>query len=88
MRRSASRRAKRKSICRPCQIEQLEDRTLLTAAFTAFIDPNPSPYNGFGTQILPLSTGNVVISSPGDDAGGTDAGAVYLFNGTTGELIS
>ncbi len=88
LRRSASRRAKRKSICRPCQIEQLEDRTLLTAAFTAFIDPNPTPYNGFGTQILPLSTGNVVISSPGDDAGGTDAGAVYLFNGTTGELIS
>lgn len=88
LRRSASPKGKRKAISPRSRIELLEDRTLLTAAFTAFIDPNPSPYNGFGTQILPLSTGNVVISSPGDDAGGTDAGAVYLFNGTTGELIS
>ncbi|MGH7200903.1 MAG: hypothetical protein ACREJB_09880, partial [Planctomycetaceae bacterium] len=35
-----------------------------------------------------MSTGNVVITSPFDDAGGTDAGAVYLFNGATGALIS
>ncbi len=38
--------------------------------------------------MAPLSTGNVVITSPYDDAGGTDAGAVYLFNGATGALIS
>ena len=37
---------------------------------------------------MPLSTGNVVITAPRDDAGGTDAGAVYLFNGATGGLIS
>jgi len=30
----------------------------------------------------------VVITSPYDSAGGTDAGAVYLFNGATGALIS
>src|SRR5205085_1647120 len=30
----------------------------------------------------------VVVTSPYDDAGGTDAGAVYLFNGKTGALIS
>ena len=30
----------------------------------------------------------MVITSPYDDAGGTDAGAVYLFNGSTGALIS
>lgn len=35
-----------------------------------------------------LSTGNVVVTSPFDDAGGSDAGAVYLFNGATGTLIS
>lgn len=35
-----------------------------------------------------LTNGNVVITSPFDDAGGTDAGAVYLFNGVTGSLIS
>lgn len=66
----------------------LENRALLAAAFTEFVDPNPSVDNGFGVEIVPLSTGNVVITSPYDDAGGTDAGAVYLFNGATGELIS
>lgn len=70
------------------QVEYLEDRTLLTAAFSEFVDPNPSVGNFFGDTILPLITGNVVITSPYDDAGGTDAGAVYLFDGATGALIS
>lgn len=35
-----------------------------------------------------MSGGNVVITSPFDDAGGTNAGAIYLFNGKTGALIS
>ena len=38
--------------------------------------------------MVALSTGNVVITSPYDNAGGTGAGAVYLFNGATGALIS
>jgi hypothetical protein len=57
-------------------------------AFPEFIDPNPSAGNGFGTHIVPLNTGNVVITSPRADVGGTDTGAVYLFNGATGALIS
>lgn len=56
--------------------------------FVQFSDPNPSPGNRFGATVLPLSTGNVVITAPLDDAGGPDAGAVYLFNGATGALIS
>ncbi|MFO1006110.1 MAG: cadherin domain-containing protein [Planctomycetaceae bacterium] len=68
-------------------IQGLEQRTLLSA-FTEFVDPNPAWGNEFGQTVLPLSTGNVVVTSPFDDAGGTDAGAVYLFNGATGELIS
>ena len=56
--------------------------------FPEFVDPNPNPGNQFGHSVVPLSTGNVVITSPNDDAGGLNAGAVYLFNGTTGELIS
>ncbi len=68
--------------------ESLEDRTLLAAAFPEFIDPHPASGNQFGAQVVPLTTGNVVITSPYDDAGGTDAGAVYLFNGATGALIS
>lgn len=53
-----------------------------------FIDPNPSLNNQFGHSVVPLATGNVVITAPFDDAGGFNAGAVYLFNGSTGELIS
>ena len=60
----------------------------LAVPFTEFVDPSPSPGNKFGTHVVPLSTGNVVITSPFDDAGGSDAGAVYLFNGATGALIS
>jgi hypothetical protein len=58
-------------------------------AFPEFVDPNPSAGNGFGTTIVALNTGNVVITSPQADIGGvTDCGAVYLFNGSTGALIS
>ena len=69
-------------------VEGLEDRTLLAAAFPEFVDPHPAAGNQFGDTVVALSTGNVVITSPFDDAGGTNAGAVYLFNGATGALIS
>lgn len=65
--------------------EPLEDRRVMAVTF---IDPNPAPGNQFGHSVVALSTGNVVITSPFDDAGGVDAGAVYLFNGSTGALIS
>lgn len=67
--------------------EACEQRILL-AAFSEFVDPHPEVGNGFGDIIVPLRTGNVVIVAPWDDAGGVDAGAVYLFNGSTGKLIS
>jgi Repeat of unknown function (DUF5650)/FG-GAP-like repeat len=67
---------------------QLEDRLTPAAPFPEFIDPNPAPGNRFGITVVALNTGNVVITSPFDDAGGVDAGAVYLFNGATGALIS
>ena len=51
------------------------------------MDPNPTAGDHFGAAVVPLSTGNVVITSPLDDTGGTDAGAVYLFNGATGDLM-
>jgi hypothetical protein len=72
---------------RKLRFEPLEMRRVL-ASFTEFLDPNPAPGNLFGSTVLSLSTGNVVITAPGDDAGGNDAGAVYLFDGGTGNLIS
>jgi hypothetical protein len=61
---------------------------LPSATFSEFVDPNPAPGNRFGEQVVTLENGNVLITSPGDDAGGADVGALYLFNGHTGELIS
>ncbi|KAA0133715.1 hypothetical protein FYZ48_23180 [Gimesia chilikensis] len=87
-RRRAARAATQCRQPAACLIESLEDRRLLTAAFAEFIDPNPSADNGFGDSVVPLSTGNVVITAPWDDTGGEDAGAVYLFDGSTGNLIS
>jgi hypothetical protein len=68
-------------------LESLEDRTT-PAGFSQFVDPDPSAGDKFGAFVVPLSTGNVVIAAPDDSAGGTDAGAVYLFSGSTGDLIS
>lgn len=52
------------------------------------IDPTPNVGDQFGLSVVPLSTGNVEVSDPFDDFGGTDGGAVHLFNGLTGALIS
>jgi hypothetical protein len=81
-----SPRASRQS--RRLHVEGLEQRQLMAADFSEFLDPNPASGNQFGHTVVPLRGGNVVITSPFDDAGGTDAGAVYLFNGKTGALIS
>ena len=54
-----------------------------------FKDPDPSAANGFGSTIVELTNGNIVITSPQADMNGVvDSGAVYLFNGVTGALIS
>jgi len=61
---------------------------ILTVLANQYVDPNYSVNDGFGSSIVPLAGGNVVVTAPNDDAGGTDAGAVYLFNGVTGALLS
>ncbi|HVI86235.1 MAG TPA: hypothetical protein VNA86_13040, partial [bacterium] len=67
--------------------EAFEDR-IAPAGLTEFLDPDPAPGNHFGATVVALSTGNVVITSPDDNAAGAGAGAVYLFDGATGALIS
>ncbi len=56
--------------------------------FSAFVNPAGGAAAGFGTHVVALSTGNVVVTAPLDDTAATNAGAVYLFNGATGALIS
>ncbi len=52
------------------------------------INPTPNAGDQFGWTIQPLSSGNVAVTDPGDDSVGTDAGAVYLYQGRTGALLS
>jgi hypothetical protein len=60
------------------------------AVFPRFdlIDPHPSAVGRFGTTLLVLDNGNVVVTNPYDDFGGARAGAAYLFDGSSGILIS
>jgi filamentous hemagglutinin family protein len=55
--------------------------------FYELINPNPSMGSNFGPATI-LATGNVLLTDAGADIGATNTGAVYLFNLTTGALIS
>ena len=50
--------------------------------------PNPSPATGdeFGSAVAAVGT-NLLVGARSKDAGAVDAGAAYLFNGTTGALM-
>jgi hypothetical protein len=70
-------------------INPVDEPTLPGPSLLKFVDPNPSSSNGFGTHVVSLYSGNVVITAPGASIGGlTSCGAVYLFHGSTGALIS
>jgi Ca2+-binding RTX toxin-like protein len=78
----------------------LEDRTLMAANVVIsagaslpqfkLLSPdtiNPN-VNTFGANIVVLSNGNVVVSDPTDSTIAANAGAVFLFDGHTGALLS
>ncbi|TCT01090.1 MBG domain-containing protein [Aquabacter spiritensis] len=66
----------------------IDDATGVLAQYE-LIDPSGGQAGtSFGTSVVPLSNGNVFVSAPSDDFGALDVGAAYLFNGTTGALIS
>jgi hypothetical protein len=53
-----------------------------------FVDPHPTTGGHFGDKVRVLSGGNVVVTNPGDNFRGNNAGAVYLYDGLTGALLS
>jgi Repeat of unknown function (DUF5650) len=53
-----------------------------------FVDPHPTTGAHFGASVTVLSGGNVVVTNPSDNFGGSNAGAVYLYDGLTGALLS
>ena len=51
-----------------------------------FSIPLPSLNHAFNTAVAALGD-DILIGAPGDDTAGDSAGAVYLFDGTTGALL-
>jgi filamentous hemagglutinin family protein len=53
------------------------------------VDPNPTgSYSSFGDEMVVLSNGNAVVVKSYDNYAAPDAGAVYLYNTSTGARIS
>jgi len=50
-------------------------------------NPAPDEYNYFGISVASTPDGNILVGASGDDTGATDAGSVYLFDGTSGDLL-
>lgn len=60
-----------------------------TGIYPQFIlNPSPDTEASFGTWVAALTDGNVVVADPTNSTVASSAGAAYLFNGTTGALIS
>jgi hypothetical protein len=51
-----------------------------------FVNPTPEAGDNFGYAVATFGN-NVLISAPFDNTAGTQAGAAYLFDGTTGALL-
>lgn len=51
-----------------------------------FLNPTPADGDNFGYSVAAVGT-NVLVGAPFDDAGATDAGAAYLFDGASGTLL-
>lgn len=44
------------------------------------IDPTPGIFDEFGTIVVPLANGNIVVNDPGDDTVANNSGAVHLYS--------
>ena len=61
----------------------------IVAAGTQIDILGPEGSEAFGSEVHVLPTGNILVLDPGYDAGAVpDVGAVYLYDGDTGALIS
>ena len=51
-------------------------------------DPNPNAGDGTGMSVTVLANNNIVVAQPNDDFAAANAGAAYLYSGTTGALLA
>jgi filamentous hemagglutinin family protein len=67
----------------------IEATAVIPGVSVELLDPNPGGSEFFGSSLQVLnSQGTILVFNPQDDFAGTDSGAVYLFSGSTGSLIS
>lgn len=60
-----------------------------TGVSVELLDPNPGTNDYFGQYLDVLNGGaTILVRNPADDLGATNAGAIYLFDGVTGALLS
>ncbi|MDZ7290423.1 MAG: lamin tail domain-containing protein [candidate division KSB1 bacterium] len=57
-----------------------------SAHLRTFLNPTPDNDDQFGYSVATLGS-KILIGAPFDDTDSTDAGAVYLFDGTSGEQL-
>jgi RHS repeat-associated protein len=50
-------------------------------------NPSPSGYDHFGWSVASTSSGDIVVGAWNDQVGGSNAGAVYVFDGADGSLL-
>ncbi|MCT7956062.1 Calx-beta domain-containing protein [Laspinema palackyanum] len=53
----------------------------------SFSNPSSESYEGFGTSVAAIAD-NFLIGAPGVNPSTTNEGSAYLFDGTTGELVT
>jgi cysteine-rich repeat protein len=56
------------------------------AAALVIENPTPAPGDEFGASVS-VTSGNIAVGAPFDDTVATNAGAAYVFDGTTGALL-
>ena len=57
------------------------------AHLQTFYSPSPQIADEFGFVVAGVPGNKVLVGSPNDDTGAVDAGAAYLYDGTTGALL-
>jgi len=69
----------------------LIDDTAAGISYRELLDPNPNTDaqngNGWG-QIIELQSGNTLVTDPYDNAAGTRSGAIYVYRGSDGALLT
>lgn len=65
----------------------LLDGTTGAPLFPPVQNPSPNASDQFGLAVAAVGN-NILIGAPGDDTGASNAGAAYLFDGTTGNQLS